>query len=74
MQMNGPGLGEVADRAQVQVDGFDGPEVSFDGGQRLVGPDDLRGVHLRAGDGGAVDVDPVQGRLGVDGFPACAWR
>src|SRR5450759_3234785 len=61
-----PGLGPVVDGAQVQVDGFDGPEVSFYPGQGLVGRHDLGRVHLLGTDGGADDVDPVQGRLGGD--------
>src|SRR5664279_1627589 len=61
-----PGLGPVVGRAQVQVDALDRAEVSFDPGQRLVGSDELRRVHLLGGHGGADDVDPVQGRLGAD--------
>src|SRR5665811_563576 len=61
-----PGLGPVVDRAQVQVDGFEGSEVSFDPGQTLVGGDNLGRVHLLGTDGGADDVEPVQGRLGSD--------
>src|SRR5664279_5939103 len=61
-----PGLGPVVDRAQVQVDALDRAEVSFDPGQTLVGRHDLARVHLLGTDGGADDVDPVQGRLGGD--------
>ena len=61
-----PGLGPVVDRAQVQVDALDRAEVSFDPGQRLVGRHDLCGIHLLGADGGADDVDPVQGRFGGD--------
>src|SRR5664279_1885272 len=61
-----PGLGPVVDRAQVQVDGFEGPEVAFYPGQALVGRDDLGRVHLFGGHGGADDIEPVQGRLGGD--------
>src|SRR5450759_1440602 len=63
-----PGLGPVVDGAQVQVDGFEGSEVAFHPGQRLVGRHYLGGVHLLGPDGGADDVEPVQGGLGGDGF------
>ena len=39
---------------------------ALDPGQALVGGHNLRGVHLLGTDGGADDVDPVQGRLGAD--------
>src|SRR5450756_1062725 len=61
-----PGLGPVVDRPQVQVDGLDQPEVAFHPGQGLVRRNDLGRVHLLGTDGGADDVDPVQGRLGGD--------
>src|SRR5664280_2602700 len=61
-----PVLGPVVDGAQVQVDALDGAEVAFDPGQGLVGGHDFGRVHLLGTDGGADDVDPVQGRLGGD--------
>src|SRR5664280_3189214 len=61
-----PVLGPVVDGAQVQVDALQGAEVAFDPGQGLVGRHDLGGVHLLGADGGADDVDPVQGGLGGD--------
>src|SRR5664280_1848916 len=61
-----PGLGPVVGRAQVQVDALDGPEVAFHPGQGLVGSHYLGRVHLLGTDGGADDVEPVQGRLGGD--------
>src|SRR5665647_2763004 len=60
-----PVLGPVVDRAQVQVDALDGAEVAFDAGQTLVGGHHLARVHLLGADGGADDVQPVQGRLGA---------
>src|ERR1035437_8710602 len=63
-----PVLGPVVDRAQVQVDGLDGAEVAFDAGQTLVGGHHLARAHLLGADGGADDVQPVQGRLGGDGL------
>src|ERR1035437_8279954 len=61
-----PGFGVVVDGAQVQVDGLEGAEVASHPGQGLVGGHDHGGVHLLGTDGGADDVDPVQGRLGGD--------
>jgi hypothetical protein len=63
-----PGFGVVVDRAQLQIDRFDRAEVAFDVGQGLVGRHDLAGVHPGCVDGGADDVDPVQGRFGGDLF------
>jgi hypothetical protein len=59
-------LRPVVDRAQVHIDGLEGAEVSFHPGQGLVGGHHLGRVHLLGTDGGADDVDPVQGRLGGD--------
>src|SRR5262249_17916343 len=53
--------------AQVQVAGFDRPEVAFDAGQVLVGRYGAGGAELAGRDRGADDVDAVQGGLGVDG-------
>jgi hypothetical protein len=39
----------VVDGAQVQVDGFEGPEVAFDAGEVFVGADDGGGVELVGG-------------------------
>src|ERR1700761_8709384 len=56
----------VEDRAQVQVVGFDVPEVPFDVSEVLVSGDHGGGVGLGRGDGGAQHVEPVQGGFGVD--------
>ena len=64
-----PVLQPVVDGAQVQVAGLEGPEVALDAGEVLVGGDGGGGVQLGGGDGGADDVDAVQGGLGVDGGP-----
>ena len=56
------------DRAQVHIDGLEGAEVAFHAGQRLVGGHDLGRSHLLGIDGGADEVQPVQGRLGGDGL------
>src|ERR1035437_7120164 len=61
-----PGFGVVVDGAQVQVDGLQGAEVAFDPGQTLVGGHPLARVHLLGTDGGADDIQPVQGRFGGD--------
>src|SRR5512142_1961558 len=57
----------VPDGPQVQVVGFDVPEVAFEAGQVLVGGDCAGGVQGVFGDGGADDVDPVGGCFGADG-------
>src|SRR5207248_4802233 len=51
---------------QVQVVGLDGAEVAFEPGQALAGGHGAGGVERFRGNGGADDVDPVGGRLGVD--------
>ena len=61
-----PVLQAVEDRAQVQVVGFDVPEVAFDVLEVLVGGHGAGGVESVGGDGGADDVDPVEPGLGVD--------
>lgn len=58
--------GPVADGAQVQVDGFEAAEVGLDDLESLVGVDHSGGVEAVGGDGGAHDVDAVEGGLGVD--------
>src|SRR5262249_23493240 len=59
-------LEPVPDGAQVQVV-FEGPEVPLNAGQVLVGGHSGDGAELAGGDGGADDVDAVQGGLGVNG-------
>jgi hypothetical protein len=56
----------VVDRPQVQVVGFDVPEVSFDVFEVLVGAHHAGGVQLAGGHGGAQHVEAVQGGFGVD--------
>src|SRR5207253_10025766 len=56
----------VEDRAQVQVVGFDVPEVPLDVFEVLVGGDHGGGAEFVCGDGGAQHVEPVQGGFGVD--------
>src|SRR5207302_5948820 len=55
----------VPDRPQVQVV-LAGAEVLLDVGEVLVGLDGGGGGQLAGGDGGADDVDAVEGGLGVD--------
>ena len=64
----------VVDRAQVQVDCLEGPEVAFDAGEVLVGVDHGGGVELVGAGGGAQGVDPVEGGLGVDPVPVTGHR
>jgi hypothetical protein len=56
----------VEDRAQVQVVGFDRPEVPLDVFEVLVGGHHGGCVEFGGGDGGAQHVEPVQGGFGVD--------
>ena len=55
----------VPDGPQVQVV-FADAEVPLDVGEVFVGGHRGRGVELRGGDGGAQNVDAVEGGLGVD--------
>ncbi len=59
-------LEPVPDGPQVQVIGFDVPEVPLDVFEVLVGGDHGGGVQFVSGDGGAQHVEAVQGGLGVD--------
>ena len=61
-----PGLGAVADRADVQV-GIEGAERPLDLGEGLVGGDHLAAVQAAGFDGGAQHVDAVEGGFGGDG-------
>src|SRR5665811_1768609 len=56
------------DRAEVEVVDLDGAEVAFDVREVLVGADHTGRVEGVVGDGGADDVDAVQGRLGLNLF------
>ena len=64
----------VEDRAQVEVVGFDVPEVALDVLEVLVGGDGAGGVELGGGERGADDVDPVEPGFVVDLRPASARR
>jgi len=69
-----PGFGPVVDRAQVQVDALEGAEVSFPPGTKTcTWPRPWPRPSAR-GEGGADDVDPVQGRLGSDGVLVAGER
>src|SRR5208282_3866380 len=59
-------LEPVEDGPQVQVVGFDVPEVPLDVFEVLVGGDHGGRVEFAGGDGGAEHVEPVQGGFGVD--------
>ena len=59
-------LQSAEDHAQVQIIGFDVPEIPLDVLEVLVGGDHAGGVQLDGGDGGAQHVEPVQGGLGID--------
>jgi hypothetical protein len=67
-------LDVVVDWSQVHIDGLQGAEVPFDAGQGLVGRHHLGGVHLLGANGGADDVQPVQGRLRGDGLGVAGER
>ena len=56
----------VEDGPQVQVVGFDVPEVAFDVLEVLVGGDRGGGIEGFGGDGSADDVDPVEGGFLAD--------
>jgi hypothetical protein len=58
-------LQAVEDRPQVQVVGFDVPEVPFHVFEVLVGGDHGGRVEFVRGDGGAQHVEPVQGGFGA---------
>src|SRR4029077_6307819 len=59
-------LPPAEDGPQVQVVGFDVPEVPLDVSEVLVGGDHGGGVEFARREGGAQHVEPVQGGLGVD--------
>lgn len=60
------GFEVVVDRAQVEVDCFDRPEVRFDCGEVFVGLDNTGGVEAVGVEAGSDHVDPVKGGFGVD--------
>jgi hypothetical protein len=58
----------VVDGSEVEVDGFEGPELGFDEAEPFVGFDDFTRVEPVGVDAGADDVDAVEGGFSIDGF------
>lgn len=61
-----PVFAPVSDRPQVEVVCLEAAEVAFDVRELLVGAHGAGRVEGVGGDGGADDVDPVEGGFGVD--------